>query len=186
MPEAQEMTMDVAEAPFLEDMPLDRHIRDEDTDEALEAASIDLLAKALEFAKLNERKRRLTSILEKTKERMNEISEEIADKMIFENPNIKVKVGHDKKGKPKFKTVFVKSQIWAGHNDDKDALLKAMKEAGMEDMVAENFNVQSLSAYVRAYDPDRKLSLEELKEQLPEQIQPHIKLSEVIKVAVKS
>lgn len=169
---------------FLEDLPLaddqiEEELQDEDT-------AIDLLAKALEFAKLNERKRRLSSVLEKTKERMKEISDEIAEKMIFENPNIKVKVGHDKKGKPKFKTVFVKSTIWAGHNDDKDALLKAMKEAGLQDMVAENFNVQSLSAYVRALDPDRKLTLEELKESLPEPLQAHIKLSEVTQVAVKS
>lgn len=171
------------EAPFLEDFDMSG----EPVTEAEQAEiEVDLLAKAQEFALLNERKRQLDKELETVKEDMKIISEQICEKMIFENPNIKVKVGVKKDGKPLFKTVYVKSTIWAGYEEDKTRLMEALKESGLNDMVSETFNTQTLSAYVRGFDPDRKLSLEELKTMLPEAIQPHIKLSQTDAVAVKS
>lgn len=155
-------------------------------EEQQEEVEIDLLKKAQEFAELNEKKRQLKKELDDVTEKMAAINEQICEKMIFENPNIKVKVGTLKNGKPKFKTVYVKSTIWAGYNEDKTALMEAMKRCGLGDMVNETFNTQTLSGYVRGFDPDKTLSLEELKSQLPDEIQPHIKLSQTDMVSVKS
>ena len=171
--------------PFLEDLEPTEALTAEEEVEA-EAVEIDLLAKAQEFGELNEKKRLLKKELEDIEARMKAINEQICEKMIFENPNIKVRVGTKKDGKPLFKTVYVKSQIWAGYAEDKTALMEAMKACGLGDMVSESFNTQTLSGYVRGFDPDRKHSLEELKAMLPEAIQPHIKLSQVDAIAVKS
>lgn len=174
------------EQPFLEDFAPE-NCRTEEEIVAEQEVEIDLLAKAQEFAELNEEKRQLKAKLAKVEEKLKTIDSQICEKMIFENPNIKVRVGFDKKGKPIFKTVFVSETLWAGYlgEDNKD-LLNAMKEAGLEDMVSESFNTQSLSAYVRGFDPDGVLSLEELRTKLPTQIQPFVKLSKKANVKVKS
>ena len=173
------------EAPFLNDFdPAEACAPEEDTE--TQAVEIDLLAKAQEFGELNEKKRLLKKELEDVEARMKAINDQICEKMIFENPNIKVRVGTKKDGKPLFKTVYVKSTIWAGYAEDKMALMEAMKACGLDDMVSETFNTQTLSGYVRGFDPDRKLSLEELKALLPEALQAHIKLSQTDAIAVKS
>ena len=169
--------------PFLEDLdPAECCAPEEDTEEV----EVNLLKLAQEFAELNEEKRALTKSLDKVEERMKEIDAAICEKMIFENPNIKVKVGVDSKGRPKFKTVYVTTTLWAGYKEDKVALMEAMKASGLEDMVAENFNTQTLSAYVRGLNPEGTLSLEEIIALLPEAMQPHIKLTNKSNIKVKS
>jgi vacuolar-type H+-ATPase subunit I/STV1 len=169
--------------PFLEDLP--ECPEEIETETVVE--DIDVLKKAQEFAELNEEKRQLKDKLAKVEAKMKAIDEQICEKMIFEHPNIKVRVGFDAKGRPKFKTVFVSETLWAGYlGETNTELLEAMKAAGLADMVSESFNTQSLSAYVRGFDPDGILSLEEVKELLPEPIQPHIKLTKKVNVKVKS
>ena len=182
MPKAMDRGMD---APF-EDLKPGQFDETEAMNEEAGNVEVDLLAKAQEFGLLNERKRQLKKELEDVEEKMKAINEQICEKMIFENPNIKVRVGTKPDGKPRFKTVYVKSTIWAGYSEDKTALMEAMKRAGLGDMVNETFNTQTLSGYVRGFDPDKKMSLEELKAVLPEEIQPHIKLSQTDAIAVKS
>ena len=147
---------------------------------------VSLLPLAQEFGLLNEKKRELKKQLEDVEERMKEIDSQICERMIFENPNLKVRIGEDSKGRPKFKTVYVTSTLWAGYADNKEALVEAMKESGMGDMVSESFNTQTLSAYVRGLDPDNSMTLEELKAALPEKVQPHIKLTTKSNIKVKS
>jgi hypothetical protein len=185
---------EIEEVPFLEDLP--EETGDAVVGEETKDAAVDLLKKAKEFGVLNEEKRTLKARLAVVEAEMKAIDAQIQEKMIFECPNIKIQVGVNAKGKPVFKTVYVKSTLWAGHlgdKEDEDAglamktkLLEALKAAGLEDFVSEGFNAQTLSAYVRAFDPDGKMDLEELKVLLPEPIQPYIKLSKVTQVAVKS
>lgn len=173
-------------APFLEDLPESP----EPEETATEDAAVDILAKAKEYGELNERKRQLEADLLEVKADMKIITEAICDKMIMENPNIKVCVGTKPNGKPLFKTVYVKTQIWAGYVGDeetgegKQELMEAMKICGLQDMVKENFNTQTLSGYVRNLNPDIK-DLDELKKLVPEAMQPHLKLSKTISLAVK-
>lgn len=82
------------------------------------------------------------------------------------------------------RTISTRKEIWAGHNDEqKDLLLQALKGSGLDEYVAENYNVQSLSAYVREFDPDRNLTHEQLLAKLPEGIRPYIKVTFVTKMA---
>ena len=93
-------------------------------------------------------------------------------------------------GKPLFKTVYVKTQIWAGYKDEdetgngKQLLMEAMKASGLNGLVSETFNVQTLSGYVRSLNPDVK-DPEELIKLVPEPMQPHLKVSKTVTLAVK-
>lgn len=173
------------EKPFLEDLAeVVQEVKES------ENVEVDLLAKAKEYGLLNEQKRQLEAELELVGQKMKAINEAICEKMILENPNIKVCVGTKKDGKPLFKTVFVKSTIWAGYaeteeGDGKEKLMVAMKQAGLGDMVKESFNVQTLSGYVRSLNPDLK-DPDELKKLVPEVMQPFLKLSKVVALSVKS
>ena len=174
------------EAPFLEDMPESVEPEEIETEDVV----VDLLAKAKEYGELNEKKRQLEADLDDTKASMKAIAEAVCDRMITENPNIKVCVGTKPNGKPLFKTVYVKTQIWAGYKDEdetgngKQLLMEAMKASGLNGLVSETFNVQTLSGYVRSLNPDVK-DPEELIKLVPEPMQPHLKVSKTVTLAVK-
>ena len=147
---------------------------------------VDLLEQARIYGILTDRKKMIESELDEVKSKMNEIQEAIAEKMLTENPRIRVKVGEKADGSPVFKTVHVKTEIWAGHNGDEAGLINAMKEAGLTDMVKEKFNVQTLSGYVRGLDPDKKMTPEELLEAVPVPMQKYMKISKLLKLGCRS
>lgn len=166
------------ESPFApEDIPEEAETKVEE---------VDLLEQARIYGILTDRKKMIESELDEVKSKMNEIQEAIAEKMLTENPRIRVKVGEKADGSPIFKTVHVKTEIWAGHNGDEAGLINAMKEAGLSDMVKEKFNVQTLSGYVRGLDPDRKMTPEELLEAVPAPMQKYIKISKLLKLGCRS
>jgi hypothetical protein len=147
---------------------------------------VDLLEQARIYGILTDRKKMIESELDEVKSKMNEIQEAIAEKMLTENPRIRVKVGEKADGSPVFKTVHVKTELWAGHNGDEAALIAGMKEAGLSDLVKEKFNVQTLSGYVRGLDPDKKMTPEEIIEIIPLPMQKHIKVSKLLKLGCRS
>lgn len=77
-------------------------------------------------------------------------------------------------------TVYLNRQIWAGAIDgDQERTIRALKAAGLADYVAERFNTQSLSAWVReqialADDDD----LEDLYDALPPEFRDNVKITE--------
>lgn len=75
-------------------------------------------------------------------------------------------------------TLYVNRQLWA-HAKDGDfvAGCLALKEAGLGDFVAERFNVQSLSAWVRERDRNG--------EPLPEAFKDRIEVSEVFRLGAR-
>ena len=153
-------------------------------------ASVDILRMAQEYGVLNERKRELEKELEVIKDAMKLINDVISERMILENPNIKVKIGETAAGKPIFKTVYVKSQIWAGYVDTEDGngkanLVAAMKEAGLGGLVSESYNANSLSGYIRGLDQDVK-DIDKLMELVPDPMRPFIRLTKTTTLAVKS
>lgn len=160
----------------------------EDTPEEVETKveEVDLLEQARIYGVLTDRKRMIESELDEVKSQMTVIQEAIAEKMLTENPRIRVKVGEKADGSPVFKTVHVKTEIWAGHNGDEAGLIEAMKEAGLSDMVKEKFNVQTLSGYVRGLDPDKKMTPEELLEAVPVPMQKYMKISKLLKLGCRS
>ena len=76
-------------------------------------------------------------------------------------------------------TLYVHRQLWAGAAGDKQQACEALKRAGLLDYVTENFNTQSLSAWVReqvalADDDD----LEDVYDALPPEFRDAINVSE--------
>lgn len=147
---------------------------------------MNILDLAQEFATLNELKKDLTSSLDEVKTKMSDIEAQIAEQMLYENPRIRVKIGEKGSGQPIFRTVQVSTTIRATHNGDKEALVSGMKAAGLPDMISETYNANTLSAFVRGLDPDKGLTVEELLEELPEEMRPHVKLTKVISLGCKA
>lgn len=81
------------------------------------------------------------------------------------------------------RTVYIRREVWAGHAGDNEAFIKAMKESGLGNYVKESVNSQTFSAYVREFDPDKKLSGDEITKLLPEPLRGVVKVSEVFKIA---
>lgn len=147
---------------------------------------MNLLDLAQEFATLNELKKSLTDNLDEVKTKMSDIEAQIAEQMLYENPRIRVKIGEKSGGQPIFRTVHVSTTVRATHNGDKEALVEGMKAAGLDDMISETYNANTLSAFVRGFDPDKALTTEELLEELPEEMRPHVKLTKVISLGCRA
>ena len=174
----------------MNDQPFDEDFADDHfmgiPEEETKVDSVRLLERAKEYAILFAERKRLEEQVEDIKASMKAIEDEIAETMLFENPRVRVKVGENAEGKPVFRTVHVSTTIRASHNGDKDALIEAMKESGLEALVSETFNYNTLSAYVRGLDPDKKLPPEELIELAPEAMKPHLKLTQTISLGCKA
>jgi hypothetical protein len=59
-------------------------------------------------------------------------------------------------------TVFRRRQIWGKYNDRK-LVIKALKKAGLGDMVSEGFHAQTIASYLREMDKAERNLPEELK-----------------------
>ena len=117
---------------------------------------------------------------------MSDIEAQIAEQMLYENPRIRVKIGEKSGGQPIFRTVHVSTTVRATHNGDKEALVEGMKAAGLDDMISETYNANTLSAFVRGFDTDKSLTTEELLDELPEEMRPHVKLTKVISLGCRA
>ena len=71
-------------------------------------------------------------------------------------------------------TVYLQTQVWASLQDDRIAAIAALKDAGLEDMVQETVNSQTLSAWVR-----------EQEDGVPESLKPHLRVNEVTKLRMR-
>lgn len=173
----------MSDVPFLEDFESSDSVPAE---EETKTESVDVLEKAKQYAILFAERKRLEDEIDDIKATMQAIEAEIAETMLFENPRIRVKVGENAEGKPVFRTVHVSTTIRASHAGDKDALIEAMKDSGLEALVSETFNHNTLSAYVRGLDPDKKLPPDELLDLVPEAMKPHLKLTQTISLGCKA
>ena len=81
------------------------------------------------------------------------------------------------------KTVWLDRKLWASAAGPE--LPQALKLAGFPAMVKETVNGQTLSAWVREFDPEAELSPEEVITKLPEAVQPFVKIAEVYKLQVR-
>ena len=149
-------------------------------------SEIDVLDGAREYACLYSRRKALEAEVDEIKARMTLIEAEISEKMLFENPRLRVKIGEKASGEPIFKTVHVQTTVRASHAGDKQALVDAMKHSGLIDLVSETFNANTLSAYIRGLDPDKRVTTDELLDMVPEEMKPHIKLTRVVSLGCKA
>lgn len=76
------------------------------------------------------------------------------------------------------RTVYIRRQLWMKQNEgtDKQAACNALKQAGLEDFVKENFNVQTISSYAR--------ELDQQGEKIPTSLKKYFNVDEVFRVVV--
>lgn len=75
-------------------------------------------------------------------------------------------------------TVYLHRQLWARPRDgNKQAVIAALHEAGLDEYVSETFSTQSLSAYVR--------ELDSYDEPLPPELEEVVQVDEVFKVRTR-
>ena len=134
---------------------------------------------AKRFAELDQEERDLKSRLDFVKQEKQELEAQLLEGM-EEDGISKLTVNTDGGQR----TVYMHRQLCAGHNGDNHALSDALKNAGLDRMVAEQFNTQSLSAWVREFDDDGGKSPDEIINELPWDVQQYIKVSE--KYSVRS
>lgn len=84
------------------------------------------------------------------------------------------------------RTVWLDRKVWASAGGDMPRLVDAMKAAGLEDMVGETVNGNTLSSWVREFDPEGTMSPEEIVGNLPPEVKDAITVSEVFKLQVRS
>lgn len=131
------------------------------------------------YAQLQDEKKGLKDQLGQVEEELKALQPLLLEEMDGEGlDKLTVTLGFDGEHNPIKRTIFPRREIWAGHANGRQALCDALKEAGLDDFVSEGFNVQTLSAFVRSYDPLNTLGPEEIVEQLPETVREHIKVSE--------
>lgn len=122
-----------------------------------------------ELKRLNEEISGLEGVL------LEDVFEEGIDKMT-------VTAGEDENGFPIKRTVYLERKVWAGHNGDAEELNEALKQAGLNEYVQEKVNANSLSAFVREYDPEKNLKPDDIRAKLPEPLRDVIKISEQFKL----
>lgn len=143
---------------------------------------------AQEFARKKVELDSVTAREKQLKAELKELGEELLEQMLDEDDpvqNITVKVGTDDNGNPVYKNIYVKRTIWAGFQDSKEALIEALKATGYEDIVAETFSYNTLSAIVREKD-DGNLSPEEILEKFPKGLADHLKVTEKFDVVARN
>lgn len=97
------------------------------------------------LAGLIAKKRSLEESLRSVKDEIADMEPEIISDMIDNQiDRMPVRVGDDSV------TIYIHRQLWAKPKDgDKDEVVRVLKRCGMADFVQENYNTNSLSAYVR-------------------------------------
>lgn len=80
-------------------------------------------------------------------------------------------------------TVYLKRQLWAGYEGDKDDLIAALKQdADMEFMIHETYNSNTLSSFVRELQPDPATGLPEI----PAHLKGKLKVTEKFTIGTRS
>ena len=75
-------------------------------------------------------------------------------------------------------TVYLATSTYASLSENKAAAMNALKAAGVGDLVRESVNASSLAAWAR--------ELRETEEGIPAALEPHVKVSEVTKLRMRS
>ncbi len=135
------------------------------------------------FANLDAMRKHHEAKIKEIREEMVELEKQLIEASLEENiDKVTVIVGHTEDGLPVKRTVYRQRKLWAGHQGDPEALNIALKESGLHEYVTEKANTNSLSAYIRGFDPDRIKSPEDIIAELPAPLQPVIKVTEAMKM----
>lgn len=135
------------------------------------------------YAVLEDEERALKARLKEIGEQRRQLEEHLLDDMADNGlAKLTVRVGFDDGGQPVMKTLYMRRQLWAGHQGDKQALMEALKHAGYQDLVGETVNTNTLSALIRELDPDNNRSPEDIIKALPPELHTTIKVTEKVEL----
>lgn len=131
------------------------------------------------LAALQHRKASLEAEVKEINKKIENLQEVLLEEAFEEGiDKMTVSIGNDENGHPIKRTVYLQRKVWAGHNGDQEQLNEALRQAGLEEYIKETVNTNSLSAFVREYDPEHNLDPESIKSKLPEPLRDVIKVSE--------
>lgn len=80
--------------------------------------------------------------------------------------------------------IRIDRKVWASAGGQVDRLVRACKKAGLDDLVKEGVNGNTLSGYVREFDPAKNLSAEQITRKLPRAIRDAVTVTEKIQLVV--
>jgi len=129
------------------------------------------------LAGLDSQKSKLKKKLDNIKEQREKIEEILMEKM-SENGIQNINAGD--------RTIYIHRQYWAGAKNEREQLVQALKDIGMQDYVKENYNTHSISAWVRErieeYENENDTVVDDPIEILPEELQEEMKISEKVQL----
>lgn len=129
------------------------------------------------LAGLDSQKSKLKKKLDNIKEQREKIEEILMEKM-SENGIQNINAGD--------RTIYIHRQYWAGAKKEREQLVQALKDIGMQDYVKENYNTHSISAWVRErieeYENENDTVVDDPIEVLPEELQEEMKISEKVQL----
>lgn len=97
-----------------------------------------------EFVSLETRKKELDADLKATKQRLDVLEEQIIPMFVEEGvPSMTVEVDGVKR------TLSIYPDVYASPLNDREEVVDALKQSGLDQYVAENYNTNSLTSFVR-------------------------------------
>jgi hypothetical protein len=97
-----------------------------------------------EFVSLETHKKELDADLKATKQRLDELEQQIIPMFVEEGvPSMTVEADGVKR------TLSIYPDVYASPLNDREAVVDALKQAGLDQYVAENYNTNSLTSFVR-------------------------------------
>lgn len=97
-----------------------------------------------EFVSLETRKKELDADLKATKQRLDELEDQIIPMFVEEGvPSMTVEVDGVKR------TLSIYPDVYASPLNDREEVVDALKQSGLDQYVAENYNTNSLTSFVR-------------------------------------
>ncbi len=140
-----------------------------------------------EFVSLEYHKKELDADLKATKQKLDELEERIIPMFIEEGvPSMTVEVDGAKR------TLSIYPDVYASPINDREEVVEALKASELDQYVAENYNTNSLTAFVReiwkelrevASREKRVVTDDDLRAALPAPLQPVLKISLIHKLS---
>lgn len=97
-----------------------------------------------EFVSLETRKKELDADLKATKQRLDELEQQIIPMFVEEGvPSMTVEADGVKR------TLSIYPDVYASPLNDREEVVDALKQSGLDQYVAENYNTNSLTSFVR-------------------------------------
>jgi hypothetical protein len=83
------------------------------------------------------------------------------------------------------KTIWLRRDVRASAGGNMEGLVSALREEGQDEFIKESVNANTLSAWVREFDPNGDLPPDEIKKKLPPAVAAVISVTETYSLALR-